>query len=410
MKTTSKDRSLPAARDKRARSVGAHREPYESPCPHFPNCVGCPFIKLPYPEQLLRKRDIVQRAFTEYSSLAAVEIPPVAPSPERLGYRARVKLVVRRNRGEVAVGLFVPQTHRVIDISSCPVHPRPVNQVVYYLKKKLVELGIAPYDERNDSGDVRYLDFRYSFARKELSVTLVTRHESLPQGEALADALHHRFPFITGVIQNVNEERGNVIWGKSFRMLGGRDTLMERIGDLKLVFPAGAFSQANPFTARKLYEHVRALADLKGVETVFDLYCGVGPISFYLATSARQVWAVDDSELSITTAKQNGRRNGRGNCRFVAGEVATILSQWKQSIPDVDLIVLNPPRKGIQSAAIMELLEIGAPRLIYVSCEPKSLARDLNKFNEHGYRITHVQPFDMFPQTEEVETVVKLEK
>ncbi|MBM2803823.1 MAG: rRNA ((1939)-C(5))-methyltransferase RlmD [Deltaproteobacteria bacterium] len=391
--------------------LAARREPYESPCPHFPNCVGCPFIKLPYPEQLLRKREIVRRAFAESSSLlAGVEIPPVAPSPERLGYRARVKLVVRRNRGEVAAGLYVPQSHSVIDISSCPVHPRPVNQVVYYLKKKIQELGIVPYDERDDSGVLRYFDFRYSFARRELSVTLVTRHGSFPQGGELAKALHRRFPFVTGVIQNVNEERGNVIWGKSFRTLGGRDTLMERIGDLKLVFPAGAFSQANPFTARKLYEHVRALADLKGVETVLDLYSGVGPISLYLAPLARQVWAVDDNELSITTAKQNARRNGRGNCRFIAGEVVTILSQWKQSLPSIDLIALNPPRKGVQAQAMTELLEIGAPRLIYVSCDPKSLARDLNKFTEHGYRITAVQPFDMFPQTDEVETVVRLER
>lgn len=391
--------------------LSARREPYESPCPHFPNCVGCPFIKLPYPEQLLRKREIVRRAFAESSSLlAGVEIPPVAPSPERLGYRARVKLVVRRNRGEVAAGLYVPQSHSVIDISSCPVHPRPVNQVVYYLKKKIQELGIVPYDERDDSGVLRYFDFRYSFARRELSVTLVTRHGSFPQGGELAKALHRRFPFVTGVIQNVNEERGNVIWGKSFRTLGGRDTLMERIGDLKLVFPAGAFSQANPFTARKLFEHVRALADLKGVETVLDLYSGVGPISLYLAPLARQVWAVDDNELSITTAKQNARRNGRGNCRFIAGEVVAILSQWKQSLPGIDLIALNPPRKGVQAQAMTELLEIRAPRLIYVSCDPKSLARDLNKFTEHGYRITAVQPFDMFPQTDEVETVVRLER
>lgn len=403
----SKRRAKPAPRrDGAARGRGE----YEAACPHFPNCVGCPFIKVPYPEQLLRKREIVRRAFAEYSSLASLEIPPVAPSPERLGYRARVKLVVRRNRGEVAAGLYVPHSHSVVDISSCPVHPRPVNQVLFYLKKKILELGIVPYDERDDTGDLRYLDFRYSFARREMSVTLVTRHSSLPKGELLADALHHRFPFVTGVIQNINEQRGNVIWGDSYRTLGGRDTLMERIGDLKMVFPAGVFSQANPFTARKLYEHARGLAELSGSETVLDLYCGVGPISFYLAPSARQVWAVDASELSIVTAKQNARRNGRGNCRFVAGEVATMLSQWKQSLPSIDLIVLNPPRKGVQAQAMTELLAIGAPRMIYMSCEPKSLARDLNKFTEHGYRITNVQPFDMFPQTEEVETVVKLER
>src|SRR5262245_44150058 len=136
----------------------------DPPCPHYPHCIGCPLIDIPYPEQLLRKRDIVARVLAAYPSLAHLEVPSVVASPHRLGYRARVKLVVRSTRGEVATGLYVPGSHRVIDISSCPVHPRPVNQVARYLKAKLFELRIAPYDERNDSGQLRYLDFRYSFA------------------------------------------------------------------------------------------------------------------------------------------------------------------------------------------------------------------------------------------------------
>ena len=358
----------------------------------------------------MKKRAIVGRALAEYSSLASADVSPVVPSPQRLGYRARVKLVVRKNRDQVAMGLYVPQTHRVIDISSCPVHPRQVNQVVFYLKKKVLELGIAPYDERDDSGDLRYVDFRFSVARHELSLTLVTRHASFPQGAPLAKALQQRFPFITGVIQNVNENRGNVIWGNSFRTLGGRDTIMERVGDLKLVFPAGVFSQANPFTARKLYDRVYELAALKGGETVLDLYCGVGPISLYLAVAARQVWAVDDSELSITTAKQNARRNGRGNCRFIAGDVATTLTQLTKDLPRIDLMVLNPPRKGIKAAALEAVLAADAPRIIYVSCEPRSLARDLDRLVAANYRVEQIQPFDMFPQTEEVETLVLLRK
>ena len=358
----------------------------------------------------MKKRAIVGRALAEYSSLAGADVSPVVPSPQRLGYRARVKLVVRKNRDQVAMGLYVPQTHRVIDISSCPVHPRQVNQVVFYLKKKVLELGIAPYDERDDSGDLRYVDFRFSVARHELSLTLVTRHASFPQGAPLAKALQRRFPFITGVIQNVNENRGNVIWGNSFRTLGGRDTIMERVGDLKLVFPAGVFSQANPFTARKLYDRVYELAALKGGETVLDLYCGVGPISLYLAVAARQVWAADDSELSITTAKQNARRNGRGNCRFIAGDVATTLTQLTKDLPRIDLMVLNPPRKGIKAAALEAVLAAGAPRIIYVSCEPRSLARDLDRLVAANYRVEQIQPFDMFPQTEEVETLVLLRK
>lgn len=365
---------------------------------------------MPYPEQLKRKHALVRDVLTGYPSLAEVDLAPVAPAPHRLGYRGRVKLVVRRKRDEVAIGLYVPQTHRVIDISSCPVHPRPVNQVVHYLKKKIVELGIAPYDERDDSGDLRYLDFRFSAARQELSLTLVTRRAAFPRGAELARALLRRFSFVTGVIQNINEQRGNVIWGESFRMLGGRDTIMERIGDLKLVFPPGVFSQANPFTARKIYETICREAALTGAETVLDLYCGVGPISLYLSAAARQIWAVDDNEGSINTAKQNARRNGRGNCRFLAGDVAATVTRWKQQLPRIDLAVLNPPRKGVQPAALEAIVNLRSSRLIYVSCEPKTLARDVARLADAGYRVARVRLFDMFPQTEQVESVAVLNR
>jgi 23S rRNA (uracil1939-C5)-methyltransferase len=383
-------------------------------CPHYPHCVGCPFIDLPYPQQLLKKRVLVDRALAEYPSLAGVLAAPVAPSPRRLGYRARVKLVARRNRDQVALGLYVPHSHRVMDISSCPVHPVPVGQVAQYLKKKVIELGIVPYDERDDSGDLRYVDFRYGAARRELSVTLVTRRAVFTQGAPLARSLMQRFSFLTGVVQNINESRGNVIWGATYRTLAGRDTLMERIGDLKLVFPPGVFSQANPFTARKLYEHVRELAGLRGGETVLDLYCGVGPIALYLGMDARQVWAIDDSEEAIATAKQNARRNGRGNCRFIAGDVTTAAAELRRRLDAahvaLDVIVINPPRKGVRPEAMNEVVALSAPKLIYVSCEPRSLGRDLDRLAAAGYQILRVQPFDMFPQTKEVETVVLLQK
>jgi len=383
------------------------QKPY---CPHYPQCVGCPLIDVPYPEQLLRKRAIVREAFSAYPALEGVEVPPVIASPQRLGYRARVKLVVRKNRNSVAAGLYVPQSHRVIDISACPVHPRPVNQVVGYLKKKILELAIDPYDERDDSGNLRYLDLRYSAMRREVNVTLITRHSAFPQGALLARSLQQRFTFVSGVIQNVNGHPGNVIWGTTFRTLSGRDTILERVGDLKLVFPPGVFSQANPFTARKLYEHVCEVATLRGEETVLDLYCGVGPMSLYLARGARQVWAVDDSEPAIRSAKQNARRNGRGNCRFVAGDVAVTAAQLQRTLSRIDLTVINPPRKGVQPAALTSIIEVKAAKLIYVSCDPGTLARDLDRLISAGYRVARVQAFDMFPQTEEVETVVFLVK
>ncbi|MGH7824838.1 MAG: 23S rRNA (uracil(1939)-C(5))-methyltransferase RlmD [Candidatus Binatia bacterium] len=386
------------------------RGSYEPPCPHYPHCIGCPLINVPYPEQLQKKREIVARALAAYPSLAHVEAPSVIASPHRLGYRTRVKLVVRSTRGEVATGLYVPGTHRVIDISSCPVHPRPVNQVTRYLKGKLVELRIAPYDERNDSGQLRYLDFRYGFARRELSVTLVTRHREFPQGIALARSLSRKFPFITGVIQNINEQRGNVIWGDRYQLLSGRDSLLEQVGSLKFGFPAGVFSQANPSTAKKLYDMVAEMAALGGRENVVDLYCGVGSISASLAKAAHLVWGIDESSLSIDTAKQNARRNGISNCRFCEGDVGEKIAEAQKTLAKIDRVVLNPPRKGVQPAAMEAILAVKAPKIIYVSCEPKSLARDLDRLVTQGYRIVRLQPLDMFPQTEQVENVVLLER
>jgi 23S rRNA (uracil1939-C5)-methyltransferase len=390
--------------------ASAEKFPYKPPCPHYPRCIGCPLIHLPYPEQLSKKRQVVARALAAYPALFGLPVPGVVASPRRLGYRARVKLVVRRREGQIAAGLYVPGSHHVVDISSCPVHPRAVNQVVQWLKRKIDALGIIPYDERDDSGDLRYLDFRYSFARRELSVTLVTRHASFPQGAGLARLLRQRFPFIAGVMQNINEQKGNVIWGTTFRNLAGRDTLLERIGDLKLAYPAGSFSQANPFTARRLYERVYETANLQGGETVLDLYCGVGPLSLYMGAAAREVWGIDDSEPAIAAAKQNALRNGLGNCRFIAGDVAETLSQLMQRLPQIDLLLINPPRKGLQPAAMERVEALATSRIIYVSCNPQSQARDLDRLVHTGYALRSLQPFDMFPQTEEVETMALLEK
>lgn len=381
-----------------------------SPCPHYPRCVGCPFIGLPYDKQLLRKRERIERCFARYPSLAHLEVPPVNPSPYRLGYRGRVKLVVRRSRGEVAMGLYLPGTHRVSDISSCPIHPPAVQRVTRRLKDKILELGVAPYDERIDSGQLRFVDFRYSFARRKLCVTLVTRHRDFPQGVTLAHALMRKFSFVSGVVQNINEEPGNVIWGERYRLLAGRDDLVEQIGSLKLGFPAGVFSQGNPGAAKNLYDKVREMAGLTGREKVLDLYCGVGPISLYLAGAARLVWGIDESSLSIDAAKHNASRNGVSNCRFFAGEIARRIREAKSELGSIPCIVVNPPRKGVQPAALETILGADAGRIVYVSCEPESLSRDLDRLVSHGYRLLRLQPLDMFPHTTQVETVVLLEK
>jgi len=389
---------------------GVNTSAYVPPCPHYPNCFGCPLIDRPYPEQLNLKQQRLVDALAAHAKLANIQVQPIVTSPQRLGYRARVKLVVSKRNSEVVTGLYVPGTHRVVDISACAVHPKPVNHVVQYLKQQILDIDIAPYDENTDNGQLRYIDIRYSVWRRELVVTLVTRHEDFPQGRTLARELKRRFPFVSGVVQNINEERGNVIWGKRFRTLNGRDSILERNGFVQLSFPAGVFSQANPKVARKLYQHVLEVADLTGDESVLDCYCGVGPISLQLASRSNLVWGVDDNALSIATAKQNARMNGVANCRFFSGDVCDMLRESSGRFPQVDVVTVNPPRKGMQPEAMDAVMDLQAPKLIYVSCEPLTLARDLNTLVWQGYRIANVRTFDMFPQTEEVETVVLLNR
>ena len=380
------------------------------PCPHYPECHGCPFIQFPYLQQLEKKREIIAGALREYSTLASVEVPLPIPSARQFGYRARVKLAVRREKEKILIGLYVPESHKVTDISACPVHPSPVNQIIQFLKEEIERLHIVPYDEVRDAGQLRYLDIRYSFWQQQVLLTLVTRHMHFPQVRDLIRNLERQFPFLTGIVQNINDKPGNVIWGERFHPLRGRDALLEKLGPLKISIPVDAFSQVNTQVARKLYEKALEWAGLTGKEIAFDLYCGIGPISLFLASQAQLVIGIDENIGAINTAKQNARRNGYNNCRFFAGDAAEKLRETAASVARVDVIVVNPPRKGLSTETFSAVLTTKVAKIIYISCDPPTLARDLDRFSQAGYTVQQVQPFDMFPQTDKVETVALLER
>lgn len=394
-----------------------HRQRPSSPlterrplCPHFPACYGCPFIRFPYRDQLEKKREIVTAAFAAFPALQHIVVPPVIPSPHQFGYRTRIKLAVRRSAGKTLIGLYIPDTHQVADISACPVHPEPVNRLVQFLKEAVEQLNIIPYDEERDTGQLRYIDVRYSFWQQTALLTLVTRHMDFPQVRDLTHELERRFPFLEGVVQNINDKPGNVIWGERFRPLRGRDSLMERVGHLRMRVPVSVFAQANPPVARLLYDKVLEWANLQGEEIAVDVYCGIGPIALYLASRAKLVVGIDDNVSAINTAKENARRNGYHNTRFFVGDAAEKFRDTATNLARIDLVVVNPPRKGLNAEAFAALVTAQVPRLLYISCEPQTLARDLDRFAQAGYVTQRVQSFDMFPQTDQVETLALLER
>lgn len=383
---------------------------WKPPCPHAPHCYGCPFVSVPYDQQLERKQAIVQEAFAAFPALSTVSVPLPVASPKKFGYRSRVKLAVQSVKGQIRIGLYIPETHQVFDISACPVHPKEVNRIVSFLKQAIEQLHIIPYDETRDTGQLRYIDLRYSFWQRKVLLLLVTRHMHFPQVHDLTRQLERRFPFLSGIVHNINDQPGNVIWGKRFRPLRGRDSLLEQIGHVRLSIPVDTFSQVNPSMAKRIYETAVRWSHMTGQEIVLDVYCGIGPIALYYASQTKFVAGIEENERAVNVAKENARRNGYHNTRFFHGDAAQKIEEIATTLPPIDRIVLNPPRTGLSPEAFSSVIGVNAPTLLYISCSPQTLARDLDRFSAAGYTVGRIQPFDMFPQTDQVETLALIEK
>jgi len=394
----------------KGRTPAVSDRPWRPPCPHQPHCYGCPFVAIPYDQQLERKQKIVREAFAAFSSLSDISTPLPVASPQKFGYRSRVKLAVRRVKGETLIGLYIPETHKVFDISACPVHPKQINQILSFLKQAIERLDIVPYDEERDTGQLRYIDLRYSFWQRKALLMLVTRHMHFPQVQELTRQLERQFPFLSGIVHNINEQPGNVIWGKRFQPLRGRDSLLEQVGHLRLNVPIDTFTQVNPPMAKRIYETIVRWGNLTGQEIVMDVYCGIGPIALYLASHAKLVAGIEENVRAVNVAKENARRSGYNNTRFFAGDAAEKVAEVALKLPPIGMVVLNPPRKGLSPEAFSAVVHVNAPKLVYVSCSPQTLARDLDRFSQAGYAVGRIQPFDMFPQTDQIETLALIEK
>ena len=333
----------------------------------------------------------------------------VVGSPRAFGYRNQAKLVVRRARPGVLLGIYKPGTHDVVDIRNCAVHHPLITAVLRRAAPLLDQLDIPIYDEETRQGVLRYFVVRISNWAKRAQIVLVTNGPQLPKKGPLVRALEG-IPGVVSVVQNVNQSPGNVIFGDEFVALTREDALVERVADLKLKTHAGAFLQANIQVARKLYLYASAQAQLSAADVAVDLYCGAGALAFFLAGYGGNVFGIEASRIAIADAKGNVRLNGFHNVRFDCAEAAAGLAALAQRLPRIDVVTLNPPRKGADAATREAIAAAQPRRIVYVSCDPNTLARDLDWFAEHGYATLCVQPFDMLPQTEHVECVATLER
>lgn len=377
------------------------------PCRDVARCLGCPLIAMKYRDQVAWKHRFIERHLREYPALDGVQLHPVL-SPLRLThYRTTAKLVIAGKYLEPLIGIFRRSSHDVFDLHDCAIHHTLVNKVVEVVRQGIAKLRVSIYNPRSRMGLLRYLVVRVSEAEQKVMVVFVTAQRSYNEIHHLAKFLREQMPGIEVVAQNVNSSEGNVILGPVDHFLTPKHHLTETIGEISLMLSPRSFFQVNRDGAVLIYEKVKEWAALTGVETVLDLYCGIGGIALTLAKGAKKVIGVEVVDAAVADADKNARLNGITNCIFEAGDAAELLSEFADDGEKIDVIVLNPPRKGCDERVLRKVAAISPARLIYVSCSPLSLARDANILKSLGYVCCEIQPVDMFPQTMHVENVAR---
>ena len=380
------------------------------PCSESADCFGCPLIAMKYSEQKNWKRGMILAEMAKYPILSETVVHPLLSPDNLIHYRTTAKLTVAGKFSEPFIGIYRRASHDVYDLDHCPIHHPLIDKVVEAVRKGIKKGKVQVYNPQSKMGLLRYLVVRVSVHEKRAMVVFVTSKRSFNEIHHLGRFVQELVPEVEVVVQNVNSTEGNVIMGQKDYFMTKKLYLTERIGDVAFRISPRSFFQVNNSGANLIYSKVREWAGLTGSETVLDLYCGIGGIALFLAGAAKNVIGVEVVEEAVADAGMNARINGIRNCRFEAGDVADLLDELSNEQPSVDVAVLNPPRKGCDQKVLERVTALGPKSIIYVSCSPQSLARDLDILGKQGYLCPEIQPVDMFPQTVHVENVARLVK
>ena len=381
----------------------------EARCPSARRCGGCQLQMLDYREQLKFKERKVRNHLTRIGGLAEVPMEPIMGMDDPWRYRNKAQFPFGRDKdGRIIAGFYAGRTHCIIECEDCLLGVEENRQILERIKAVMEEKNISPYDENTHSGIVRHALIRKGFVTGELMVCLVINQKKLPFAERFVEILKE-IPGMTSISYNINMEKTNVIMGDEVVNLYGPGYITDYIGNVKYQISPLSFYQVNPVQTRRLYETALEYAGLTGSETVWDLYCGIGTISLFLAQKAKQVYGVEIVPPAIDDARRNAKLNGIGNARFFVGKAEEVLpQQYEEHHVYADVIVVDPPRKGCDSVCLDTIVKMAPKRVVYVSCDSSTLARDVKYLGERGYEVKRVRCCDMFPMSGHVETVVLL--
>lgn len=370
-------------------------------CKVFGLCGGCQLMHLAYPKQLEVKRQRVVDALERIGKCTQPSVAPCVPSPHPFTYRNKIQLPLCRGP---KIGLYARGSHDLIDVDHCHIHCSLGEQVYGQLRALIQEGKVLPYDPVTKEGELSHLLIKTAVQRQEVLVVFVTPKAPTAALQALAEELLSRSPSVRGVVHNRQREGSNVVLGAAYTLLAGQRAIEEALSGLVFKISPASFFQVNPGQAEALYAKVFDYAALNGSETVWDAYCGVGTLALLAAQRAGKVIGTECIEEAVEDARQNAIRNGIENVSFFCVDAERFI----HSLEKVDVVLVNPPRSGCESGFLLGIKRLLPKKVIYVSCDPATLARDIAYLQEIGYRIHELQPFDMFPQTAHVECVASL--
>jgi 23S rRNA (uracil1939-C5)-methyltransferase len=388
-------------------------------CSHFGLCGGCSWQDLKYEEQLKFKTKQVKECLEHLGGFSDFPIQETLGADEIFYYRNKMEYAFASGGNRMVhtpdpdqpliLGLHLRERFdQVFDLKECFLQSEKANLIVNFVRRFAKDKKLIPYDLKERSGFLRFLAIRESKNTDMTMVNLVTNKGEFPFKDEFSSRLLSNFPFVQSVVRNINSKLANIAVGEEEELLGGERTITERLGKFTFEISSNSFFQTNTRQAEKLYEVVLNMADLQGDESVLDLYCGTGTISIFLSQNAKKVIGVESVEESVNNAQRNAELNNVTNCEFICGEAKEVLKKFGDDKKTPDLVVVDPPRAGLHKHVVKSLLSIKPVKIIYVSCNPSTLARDLKILCEEYYKLEKVQPIDMFPHTYHIETVVKL--
>lgn len=380
----------------------------EPKCPIYKQCGGCNLQHLSYLGQLKIKTDLVKETLKRIGKIDVV-VHDCIGMENPWKYRNKTQVPFGLDNDKVIAGFYKYNTHEIIDMTSCDIQDEITDKIINFIKLNAHKYQLIPYNEELHTGNLRHVIVRKGFITNEYMVTFVTKENPIKNIELIINDLVKEFPNIKSIIQNINPHRTNTIMGDKQVVLYGEEYIYDYIGDIKFAISSRSFYQVNPIQTKKLYDKVKEYANLTGNETIIDAYCGIGTIGLYLSKQAKAIYGVEVITDAVKDAELNAKLNNFDNAYYEVGKAETVIKKWQDNDIKADIIIVDPPRKGCEKLLLDTIIEMKIPKVIYVSCNPATLARDLNILS-NTYNILEVQPIDLFPHTMHVECVVLMSK